>query len=309
MTLPSHFIAIPDHSTDCLRHVLDVSKRLKKQLEETGRNDPILAGKTLAMIFEKPSLRTRVSFSTGMVQLGGASLMLRGEEMGWGHREEVRDVARVVSSMCDGIMARTFEHAKVIELAKWSRVPVLNGLTDYNHPCQAMADLLTIEEHFGKLDGLTMAFIGDGNNVVRSLASGCGKFGMRFILAAPTGYELPSDDVQRITSQVPGLSYTTMHDPVAAVREADVIVTDTWVSMGQEAEKQKRLNDFAGFAVDAKLLAHAPQQAVVLHCLPAYRGYEISDGVMEGPRSLVFPEAENRLHAQKGLLAVLIGGQ
>src|SRR5687767_2217397 len=304
----NHFIAITDHSTDWLQHVLDVSKRLKRQLKDTGRNEPILAGKTLAMIFEKPSLRTRVSFSTGMVQLGGASLMLRGEEMGWGHREEVRDVARVIASMCDGIMARTFEHAKVLELAKWSRVPVLNGLTDYNHPCQAMADFLTIEEHFGKLSRLTMAFIGDGNNVTRSLAATAGKFGVRFILAAPQGYELPDEDVRRLKSQVPQLDYSTLHDPIAAVREADVIVTDTWVSMGQEAEKQKRLNDFAGFAVDAKLLAHAPRQAVVLHCLPAYRGYEISDDVMEGPRSLVFPEAENRLHAQKGLLAVLMGG-
>jgi ornithine carbamoyltransferase len=305
----THFIAIPDHSTAWLQHVLEVSKRLKKQLKETGRNDPILAGKTLAMIFEKPSLRTRVSFSAGMVQLGGAALMLRGEEMGWGHREEVRDVARVVASMCDGILARTFEHDKVIELAKWSRVPVLNGLTDYNHPCQAMADFLTIEEHFGKLSGLTMAFVGDGNNVTRSLAAACGKFGVRFILAAPSGYELPPADVQRLQAQVPALSYTTTRDPVAAVRDADVIVTDTWVSMGQEAEKQKRLADFAGFAVDAKLLAHAPQHAVVLHCLPAYRGYEISDDVMESPRSLVFQEAENRLHAQKGLLAVLMGGQ
>ncbi|MDQ3439970.1 MAG: ornithine carbamoyltransferase [Planctomycetota bacterium] len=304
----NHFIAITDHPTDWLQHVLDVSKRLKKQLKDTGRNEPILAGKTLAMIFEKPSLRTRVSFSTGMVQLGGASLMLRGEEMGWGHREEVRDVARVVASMCDGIMARTFEHAKVVELAKWSRVPVLNGLTDYNHPCQAMADFLTIEEHFGKLSGLTMAFIGDGNNVTRSLAATAGKFGVRFILAAPQGYELPDEDVHRLKSQVPQLDYSTLRDPIAAVREADVIVTDTWVSMGQEAEKQKRLNDFAGFAIDAKLLAHAPKQAVVLHCLPAYRGYEISDDVMEGSRSLVFPEAENRLHAQKGLLAVLMGG-
>src|SRR5215211_6961757 len=224
MTLPSHFIAIPDHSTDCLRHVLDVSKRLKKQLKETGRNDPILAGKTLAMIFEKPSLRTRVSFSTGMVQLGGASLMLRGEEMGWGKREEVRDVARVIASMCDGIMARTFEHEKVIELAKWAKVPVINGLTDYNHPCQAMADVLTIEEHFGKLEGLTMAFVGDGNNMTRSLAVACGKFDMRFILAAPAGYELAPDDVDHIMAQVPTLDFATTRDPVDAVREADVIV-------------------------------------------------------------------------------------
>ena len=304
----NHFIAITDRPTDWLRHVLDVSKRLKKQLKDTGRNDPIFAGKSLAMIFEKPSLRTRVSFTAGMTQLGGTAMMLRGEEMGWGHREEIRDVARVISSMCDGIMARTFEHEKVLELAKWSKVPVVNGLTDYNHPCQAMADLLTIEEHFGKLDGLTMAFVGDGNNMVRSLAAGCGKFGMRFILAAPKGYELAADDVGCVTSKIPGMSYTTTHDPAEAVRGADVIVTDTWVSMGQEAEKQKRLADFKGFQVDEKLLSLAPKHAMVLHCLPAYRGYEISDGVMEGPQSLVFPEAENRLHAQKGLLAVLMGG-
>src|SRR5436190_13132888 len=175
-----HFIAIADHPTDFLRHVLDVSKHLKQQLKETGRNEPILAGKSLAMIFEKQSLRTRVSFAAGMVQLGGSSMMIRGEESGWGKREPVKDFARVISSMCDGIMARTFEHEKVMELAKWSAVPVINGLTDYNHPCQAMADVMTIEEHFGKLAGLTMAFVGDGNNVARSLASACGRFGMRF---------------------------------------------------------------------------------------------------------------------------------
>src|SRR5688500_6193564 len=232
-----HFIAIPDYSADELRHFLDVAKRLKRHLKKTGRNQPILAGKTLAMIFEKPSLRTRVSFAAGMTQLGGAAMMLRAEEMGWGHREEVRDVARVISGMCDGIMARTFEHAKVLELAKWSRVPVINGLTDYNHPCQAMADFLTIEEHFGTLAGLTMAFVGDGNNVTRSLAAGAGKFGMRFILAAPKGYELQSDDVATIKSRVPELQYTTLHDPAEAVRVADVIVTDTWVSRGAgEAE-------------------------------------------------------------------------
>lgn len=304
----THFISIADHSPDWLRHVIDVSARLKKQLKTTGRSDPVLAGKTLAMIFEKPSLRTRVSFAVAMTQVGGSSIILRQEEVGLGGREELRDIARVISSMCDGIMARTFEHEKVTELAKWSSVPVVNGLTDYNHPCQAMADLLTIEEHFGKLNGLTMAFIGDGNNMVRSLAAGCGKFGMRFILAAPKGYELPAEDVQRITSQIPGLSYTTMHDPKAAVREADVVVTDTWVSMGQEAEKQKRLKGFAGFQIDDALLSNAPKHAVVLHCLPAYRGLEISDDVMESPRSLVFQEAENRLHAQKGLLAVLMGG-
>ena len=308
MTTSKDFIAIADFPPEQLRHMLEVAKHLKKQLKETGRNDPILAGKTLAMIFEKPSLRTRVSFAAGMAQLGGTAMMLRGEEMGWGQREEIRDVARVIASMCDGIMARTFEHEKVVELAKWAKVPVVNGLTDYNHPCQAMADVLTIEEHFGKLDGLTMAFVGDGNNVTRSLAAACGKFAMRFILASPAGYELPQADIDRIMSHVPALDFVMMRDPVEAVREADVIVTDTWVSMGQEAEKARRVRDFSGFAVDDKLLAHAPKGAVVLHCLPAYRGYEISDAVMESPRALVFQEAENRLHAQKAILAVLMGG-
>lgn len=304
-----HFIALTDFSTDQLRHMLDVARRLKKQLRETGRNDLILAGKVLAMIFEKPSLRTRVSFAAGMSQLGGSALMLRGEEMGWGHREEIRDVARVISSMCDGIMARTFEHEKITELAKWSRVPVINGLTDFNHPCQALADVLTIEEHFGRLEGLTMAFIGDGNNVTRSLAAACGKFSMRFVLASPAGYALPQGDVDEIMRRVPGLDFVTTDDPIDAVRDADIIVTDTWVSMGQEQEKQRRIKEFAGYQVDDRLLAAAPKQAVVLHCLPAYRGLEISDAVMEGPRSLVFQEAENRLHAQKGILAVLMGGQ
>src|SRR5437667_2771712 len=303
-----HFIAIADHTPDKLRHVLDVSKRLKQQLKQTGRNDPILAGKTLAMIFEKQSLRTRVSFSAGMVQLAGSSMMLRGEEVGWGKREPVRDFARVISSMCNGIMARTFEHAKLLELAQWSTVPVINGLTDYNHPCQAMADVMTIEEKFGKLAGLSMAFIGDANNVARSLASACGKFGMRFTLAAPAGYEWSQADIDHIMSKVPGLDLVLERDPVEAVREADVVVTDTWVSMGQEAEKERRIKDFGGFQVDDKLLSAAPKHAVVLHCLPAYRGLEISDAVIEGPRSLVFQEAENRLHFQKGLMAVLMGG-
>jgi ornithine carbamoyltransferase len=304
----SHFIAIADHTPEFLRHVLDVSKHLKTQLKETGRNEPILGGKVLAMIFEKPSLRTRVSFHVGAVQLGGAAMMMRGEEMGWGKREPVKDIARVVSSMCNGIMARTFEHAKVTELAKFSTVPVINGLTDYNHPCQAMADVMTIEEKFGKLAGLSMAFIGDGNNVARSLASACGKFGMRFTLASPGGYEWSQVDLDDIMAKVPTLDLVTTHDPVDAVREADVVVTDTWVSMGQEAEKERRVKDFAGFQVDDKLLSTAPKHAVVLHCLPAYRGLEISDEVMESPRSLVFQEAENRLHVQKGLMAVLMGG-
>jgi ornithine carbamoyltransferase len=216
----------------------------------------------------------------------------------------------VLSGMVDGIMARTFEHEKVLDLARWSTVPVINGLTDYAHPCQAMADLMTLMERFGRdLTGRTVAYVGDGNNVARSLAVACGKFGVRFVLASPPAYALPQGDVDRIMSHVPDMDFVVSHDPADAVRDADCIYTDTWVSMGQEAEKARRVKDFAGFQVDEQLLAAAPKHAVVLHCLPAYRGLEISEAVMEGPQSLVFPEAENRLHAQKGLMAVLMGGQ
>ena len=303
-----HFISIADNSTAELRHMLDVSARLKKQKKETGHNDPLLSGKTLAMIFEKPSLRTRVSFTVAVSHLGGAAMMLRNEEVGLGLREPVKDVARVLSGMCDGIMARTFEHEKITQLAEFATVPVINGLTDYSHPCQAMADLLTLEEHFGKLNGLTMTFVGDGNNVVRSLAVACGRFGMRFVLASPPGYSLPEGDVDRIMSQVPDLDFVVTNDAKDAVRESDVVYTDTWISMGQEAEKAQRIRDFVGYHVDEQLLAVAPKHAMVLHCLPAYRGLEISEGIIESKQSLVFPQAENRLHFQKGLIAVLMAG-
>ncbi len=303
-----HFISIADCTTDELTHVLDISTRLKKQLRDAGKNDPLFVGKTLAMIFEKPSLRTRVSFAVAMHQLGGNALLLRDEEVGLGKREPVEDIARVLSGMCDGIMARTFEHEKITSLAHWASVPVVNGLTDFNHPCQAMADLMTLREHFGNLKGRTLVFVGDGNNVARSLAVACGKFDMRFILSSPGGYELPQEDMDRIMAQVPELDWELVRDPIEAVHDADCVYTDTWVSMGQEAEKAHRLRDFGGYQVDERLMAAAPKRAVVLHCLPAYRGIEISAGVMEGPQSLVFAEAENRLHFQKGLLAVLMGG-
>lgn len=303
------FISIADCTTDQLRHLLDVSRDLKEQLKMTGRNDPLLAGKVLALIFEKPSLRTRVSFETAMFHLAGHGLMLRNEEVGLDSREPTPDVARVLSGMVDGIMARTFEHSKILNLAKHATVPVVNGLTDYSHPCQAMADLMTVEEHFGSLADKTVAYIGDGNNVARSLATACGKFGMRFISASPPGYQLDSAEVDRIMAQVPDMDFETTDDPVEAVRDADVLYTDTWVSMGQETEKARRVKEFIGFSIDEKLLGEAPRTAVVMHCLPAYRGLEISDEVMEGPRSLVFPQAENRLHFQKGLLAVLMGGR
>jgi ornithine carbamoyltransferase len=291
-----------------LEHMLEVSKRMKQELRTRGRNEPILAGKTLAMIFEKPSLRTRVSFEVAMNQLGGRGMLLKDDEVGLGKREPVQDVARVLSGMCDGIMARLFKHENMLALAKWATVPVINGLTDYSHPCQAMADVMTMREKLGDPKGRTVVFVGDGNNVARSLSVVCGKLGIKFVLASPAGYELPPADMDRIMSQVPTMDFQTTHNPMDAVREADVIYTDTWTSMGQEAEKERRMRDFAGFIVDEKLLAAAPKQAIVMHCLPAYRGLEISDGAMESERSVVFDQAENRLHFQKGLLAVLLGG-
>jgi ornithine carbamoyltransferase len=235
-------------------------------------------------------------------------MVLRPDEVGLGTREPPKDVARVLAGMCDGIMARVFEHEKLTELAAHSKVPVINGLSDYSHPCQALADVMTIEEHFGKLTGLTVAFVGDGNNVARSLAVACGKFGVRFVLSSPPGYTLPEDEMDGVMARVPSMDFSTCHDPRDAVREADVIYTDVWTSMGQEAENAQRERDFSGFCVNETLLAAAPAQAVVMHCLPAHRGLEISDAVMESPRSLVFPQAENRLHFQKGLLAVVMGG-
>jgi ornithine carbamoyltransferase len=304
-----HFISLAKTSSDDLNHILDVAARLKAQHKTTGRNDALLAGKTLAMIFEKPSLRTRVSFAAATAHLGGTPIVLTGDEVGLGKREAVQDVARVLSGMCDGIMARVFEHEKILGLAQHASVPVINGLSDYSHPCQAMADVMTVKEHFGRLEGLTMTYVGDGNNVARSLSVACGKFGMKFILACPPSYELPGEDMDRIMAQVPTMDFEITHDAAAAVKEADVIYTDTWVSMGQEAEKQRRVKDFAGYQVDEDLLAKSPPHSVVLHCLPAYRGLEISEGVLESKRSLVFPQAENRLHAQKGIMAVLMAGQ
>ncbi len=304
-----HFISIADTPLAELQHAMTVAKRLKAQLKSTGKNDPILAGKTLAMIFEKPSLRTRVSFAIGMTQLGGTGLLLSRDEVGLGVREPVKDVARVIASMADGIMARVFEHQKLIDLAKYSSKPVINALSDYSHPCQAMADLLTIEEHFGKLNGLTLAYIGDGNNVARSLAVACSKFGMKFSIATPKGYELPADDLKKIHAKMPEFAVDIRATPIDAVKDADIVVTDTWVSMGQEEEKGRRVAEFKGFALDEALMNLAPKHAIVLHCLPAYRGYEISEGIFESDRSKVFQEAENRLHAQKGILAVLLGGQ
>jgi ornithine carbamoyltransferase len=264
----------------------------------------------LAMIFEKPSLRTRVSFEVGMAQLGGHAVNLDQKDIGLGKRESVEDVARVLGRMCDIIMARTFSQEAVDKLAQYSGVPVINGLTDYLHPCQAMADIMTVLEHFGKLSGLTLAFIGDGNNVARSLAMACAQLGMNFVLTCPPKYELEQSWLDRCQEVAGSRGKIEMivGDAKKAVASAQVLYTDTWVSMGQEAEKEKRVKEFAGFQINEELLAAAPKEAIVLHCLPAYRGTEITDAVMDGPQSRVFEEAENRLHFQRALMELLVAG-
>ncbi len=299
------FIAISDCSTQELHELLDDSSSLKAFYKSGGR-DLCLAGKTLAMLFEKPSLRTRISFQVAMTDLGGNPIYVKPEDIGGiGKREPVKDIARVLSRYVQGIMARTFEHQTVIDLAEYADIPVINALTDWSHPCQAMADVLTIREHFGRIEGIRVAFIGDGNNVARSLAFAAGKLNMKLVIASPQGYALDEATIAKANGFTPGCT-RQVRDPYEAVADADVIYTDTWVSMGQENEKEKRRRDFAGFAVDAKLVAAAPGHVKIMHCLPAYRGYEITDEVAESPASIMFDQAENRLHFQRALLKKLL---
>ena len=304
----ANFLQITDCDATTLAAMLATAVCLRDELRREGNNRPVLERKTLAMIFEKPSLRTRVSFEAGMTQLGGHAINLQPAEVGLNAREPARDVARVLGGMCDAIMARVFEHATLDDLTAAAAVPVVNGLSDLAHPCQAMADLLTIRDEFGDdIAGRRVVYVGDANNVLRSLAAVCGVFGLPVVACCPESYALSDADLARLKQQVPTLDYAATSDPREAVSAADVVYTDTWTSMGQEAEKAKRMRAFRGFEVDAALLAHAPDHAIVLHCLPAYRGLEISDEVIEGPRSRVWAQAHNRLHAQKGILVTLLG--
>ncbi len=301
------FIAIADYSAEDLKRMLDLAVKLKKEYFEKG-NEPILKGKVLALLFSKPSLRTRISFDMGMRHLGGDALFISPDEVGLGKREAISDVARVLSGYVSGIMARVFAHEHVLELAKWASIPVINGLSDYNHPCQALADVMTIYEKFGHMDGLKVAFIGDGNNVATSLLHACAKLGMDFTIASPEGYDL-SDKVladAREMAKVSGISIKTLRDPKEAVSGVDVIYTDTWTSMGQEAETEKRKAVFPPYQVNNALLKLASPNAIVMHCLPAHRGQEITDEVADGPQSVLFPQAHNRLHAQKAILVELL---
>ncbi len=306
-----HFLSLADFSPDEIISFLDLAEALKAEWREGG-NKPILAGKSLALLFQKPSLRTRVSFEMGMVHLGGHALYISPTEVGLGKRESVADVARVLSSYVDGIMARVFSHDHNLELARYSSSPVINGLSDFNHPAQGLSDLFTIREALGRLAGVRLTFVGDGNNVATSLMFGGALTGMHVTVVAPPGYEPPADVVQKANelAQGTGATITVAHDPRAAVAGADVIYTDVWTSMGQEAEAQKRRAAFAGgYQVNEELAAATGNADVkFMHCLPAHRGEEITDAIADSANSLLWIQAENRMHAQKAILARLMGG-
>jgi ornithine carbamoyltransferase len=302
-----HFLSIADLTSDQLHHLLDLGLRLKQEWL-AGGNRPLLQGKSLALLFQKPSLRTRVSFEMGMVHLGGYAFYLSSNEVKMGGRESVPDVARVLSSYVDGIMARVFEHEHITTLAEYSRVPVINGLSDYNHPAQALTDVFTILEAKGKLAGLKLAYVGDGNNVARSLLFAAMKLGMHFAIATPPGYELPAADVELGRSfSVDGAEITVTAEANTAVTDADVIYTDVWTSMGQEEETARRLQVFPPYQINQQLVSQARPDCLVMHCLPAHRGEEITDEVADGPNSVLFTQAENRMHAQKAILVELLG--
>jgi ornithine carbamoyltransferase len=303
------FLAVSDYSPEELNELIDLATDLKTEYFKHG-NPPLLKGKVLAMLFSKPSLRTRVSFDMAMRHMGGDALFISPNEIGLGKRESIADIARVLSGYVQGIMARVFEHDHVLQLAKWSTVPVINGLSDYNHPCQAMADILTIKENFGKLPGLNVTFIGDGNNVAVSLMHVCAKLGLNFSIANPEGYGIDESAVElaREFASSSGSQIKCYRDPHEAVVGADVIYTDTWTSMGQEEETQKREEIFPPYQVNQALLSEANPDAIVLHCLPAHRGQEITDEVADGPHSRLFPQAHNRLHAQKAIVLRLMQG-
>jgi len=299
-------ISIADMSPQDVRRVVDTARMMK-----SGRSSSVLKGKTLALLFEKPSLRTRVSFDVAMQQLGGHAVYLSPAEVGLGEREPVADVARVLSRYVDAIATRTFAQETVEELARWADVPVINALSDGEHPCQALADLLTIYEKKGRWRGLVLSFVGDGNNVARSLMLGSALAGMDFRIASPQGYSISTELVDKAKSlaAASGAAVACVESPQEAVSGADVVYTDVWTSMGQEKERAERQRAFGGYQVNAELLALASPDAIVMHDLPAHRGEEIADEVIEGPQSVIFDQAENRLHAQKAVLSLILGGE
>ena len=301
-----HFIDLFDVNAIEAAELLERASALKRE-DRLGDRPQWLAGRTLGLVFDKPSLRTRVSFEAAITQLGGNAIFLNGKDVGLGVRESVADFARVISQYVDALAVRTFSQATIEELARYATIPIINALSDWSHPCQALADLLTIREALGEpLAGLKLTFVGDGNNVARSLAQASAMFGIDFVLACPPSYEYPASFTERFARTFPHAPLAIEHDPKAAVRDADVVYTDVWASMGQEEESETRKSVFAPYRVDSALLSLARPSAIFLHCLPAHRGEEVTSEVLEGPNSLVFPQAANRLHFQKALLAWLL---
>jgi ornithine carbamoyltransferase len=304
--MPRHFIALADHSQEDLRRYLELARLIKLNPRAFAK---ACEGLTLAMIFQKPSLRTRVSFHVGMAQLGGQAINLGPKDIQLHRGESVADTSAVLSRYVDGVMARLYAHQDLLDLAANCRVPVINGLTDFNHPVQVLADLQTIEEKLGRLQGLKLAYVGDGNNMAHSLLAGCSIMGMHVAVGHPRGYAPDATVVTtaRGAAASAGGSVLVTEDPAEAVADADVIYADVWASMGQESEAAERNQRFAGFQINEALLAGAKPNAIFMHCLPAHRGEEVTSGVIDGPRSVIFDQAENRLHAQKAILVHLLG--
>jgi ornithine carbamoyltransferase len=291
-------------SADEIKRIFHLTKELKDKLIE-GFREPILPGRVMALLFEKPSLRTRVSFESAMAHLGGTTLFL-GQDVGWGKRESATDFSQVLSQYVDVVVCRANSHTRVEELARYCTCPVINGLTDQAHPCQALADLYTLDEIHGPLEGKRLAYVGDANNVARSLAVACGKLGVEFAIAAPPDYQFDREFIEQLTTAAPDVRLLQTADPREAVHGAIGVYTDVWTSMGQEAESELRKKVFAGYQVNANLMEHAPEGAIFLHCLPARRGEEVTDDVIDGHYSAVLVQAANRMHVQKGLLAWLL---
>lgn len=304
-----HLLCLSEWSGNEIIETIKLAEQLKFENKNGIRHNHLLKGKTLGLIFAKASTRTRVSFEVAMYQLGGYSLFLSSSDIQLGRGETVSDTAKTLSRYIDGIMIRTFKQSDVVELAKQGSIPVINGLTDSQHPCQILADLQTIKEHKGKLESLKLAYVGDGNNVANSLLIGCAKVGMNISVATPQGYECEeySINVAKEAAALTGATVTITNDPYEAVKDADIVYTDTWVSMGMEAEKEKRAKIFMPYQVNNRLMEAAKADAIFMHCLPAYRGFEVTEDVIDGPQSVVFDEAENRLHAQKAVLVKLLG--
>ncbi len=304
-----HLLCLSQWSSSEIQETLKMAEKLKYENKNGIRHNHLLKGKSLGLIFAKSSTRTRVSFEVAMYQLGGYSLFLSANDIQLGRGETVSDTAKTLSRYIDGIMIRTFKHDDVVDLADCGTIPVINGLTDSQHPCQILADLQTIKENKGNLAGLKLAYVGDGNNVANSLLIGCAKVGMHISVATPKGYECDAESVKlaKEAAMETGASIVTTYDPFEAVKDSDVVYTDTWVSMGMESEKEARIKIFMPYQVNAELMQAAKSEALFMHCLPAYRGYEVTADIIDGPKSVVFDEAENRLHAQKAVLVKLLG--